>query len=78
MSKSLMMYYTVHNSSDPRLMIEVENGTARKVSGPPADVIKQLSVDDLGVVVAFCRAVTNAVDHPTAPSTFASLVPTTR
>lgn len=61
--KSLMIYYRVQPSSQS-LMVEIENGVTRKVDGKPALVVRGMNADDLGVLVAFCKAVVATVENP--------------
>lgn len=56
--KSIMLYYTPRHAS-----IEVENGASRKTTGPDMPtVLKSMPAEDLQVLVALCKAITNFVE----------------
>lgn len=66
MAKKLQIFYRPDYAS-----VNVENGVSRDVSGRTMlDVIRAMHPDDLGVLVAFSRAVCKAVDEPNSPSMF--------
>lgn len=66
MVRRLSIWFTPTYSS-----IEVETGVSRTVNGSHVpDILANMNADDLGVVVAFCRAVCQTVDEPTRPSMF--------
>lgn len=64
-----MKRLTVFFSPD-RLAVEIQNGITRNVSGTPIEALNAMNPDDLGVLVAFCRAVCKHVDSPSSPSMF--------
>lgn len=51
--------------------IQVNNGVQREVTNPNmVEVLRGLHPDDLGAVVAFCKAVGNWADNPKGDSQF--------
>lgn len=66
MRRKLSVYYTVDHAS-----ITVQNGASRETTATSMpEALRAMHPDDLGVLVAWCRAVTTFVDSDGAENTF--------